>query len=789
MYRYGLVLLLCVCTTAFAQVPPFGAPVPLTSTRYETVSGDPLLRSDGRNAFLFWMDGQLAEQLRGQLRVTRLQAGERNIGRPVFDTPVTTVRVRHDFDAVWTGTHFVVAAAIDFRIMGRIVDAAGNPSGEPFVIAEEGWSPRMAFNGMHILLVHEGQQTSSLLLTPDGRPAAEPALLFQGAILQESPAMASDGKRFAVIVSTQFGPRLLLFDENGHRGAEIVLSDSRHWSIASDGARYLVVSNDGARIFDANGNDTGSTLALPDVANGSPNEIPFIFASRVSTVWTGTMWGISFVLGSYLHVLNVDAEARTVLSQDRIEATTGTILAMDRQVVASWNAAGGIYVATGSQPVSVAASRQWLLATATSSTGTLVVWEEPGNGRSAIRAGVRGRDGSWREGELTASAIVWPEYLPSPAAIAASDGSGFLVAVNQMLFALDANGARLPAQPPPLSFPPTGIAWTGSSYGVAGFDGSGMLRTALLSPGGMILGRGTVPFGPRLSAAMIASTGDGFYVAWHRFDCYEFPCGPTELAGVALDSSLRLLDSAPRTFAREDLHSIAGLGTNGRRYVLAYGTSRGIVAAHISPAGVEETVIAPESGRSVTVTRAGDGVAIGWIHDVYDTYPYVAELRVATLDDAGQASAPVTLDRDTTSVLGSAIAAHPDGTMLFLRSSFQTAAPFHGSSRVMLRAGSFALPQRADAPQLRARADGGTAHLEWTAPAQRADGYRVEARIGDGLWNEIDSVLDASRRTLDVPLLQPAAMTLFRVRAFNEAGPGTYSAPAVAAPARRRVVR
>jgi hypothetical protein len=783
MYRPAVLLCACITVVAqlFAQVPPFGAPAPLTGTRYETASGDPLLRSDGQNAFLFWMDSQLEEQRRGQLRVTRIDAGERGVGRPVFDTPIGTVRVRHDFDAVWTGTHFVVAAAVEGRIMGRIVTAAGNPSGEPFVIAEEGWSPRMAFNGTHILIVYEGQQDYSRLLTADGKPVTEPAYVFPGAILQESPAMASDGKRFAAIVSTQIGPRLLIFDENGHRGAEIVLSDSRSWSIASDGTRYLLVSNDGAQLFDANGTAAGGTLQLPDTT----------FARRIATVWTGTTWGISYVLGGQLRVLDLDAEARSIRSQETIQAVTGTIIAMNAKIVASWNAAGGIYVATRPQPVSVAASRQWLVATATSATGTLVVWEEMGNGRSVIRAGVRGRDGSWRESEITASTILWPEYLPSPAALAASDGSGFLVSIRQTLFALDANGARLSTQLLPDSLRPMDIAWDGTHYGLVGVDSSNQLRTALLSPRGELLRIGSIPFGGNqyASVAMIASNGDGFYVTWHRFDCYEYPCGPTELTGIALDSSLGLLDSVPRGFAPGNLRSVASLGTNGRRYVLAYSTSRGIVAAHVSPAGVEETVISPEQGRGISVTRMGDRAAIGWIHDDYSTYPYVAEYRVATIDDHLQVSSPVTLERDSTTVLGSAIEAYPDGTLLSLRSSFQTGAPYHGSSRLMMRVGSFALPQRADAPRLNAQTDHGTAHLEWTAPAGDVDGYRVEVRIGDGLWNEIDSLLDASRRTLDVTLSQPAAMTMFRVRAFNDAGPGAYSAPVVVNPAKRRSAR
>jgi len=786
---YRLATLLCACTTVFAhifaQVPPFGAPTPLTSTRYETASGDSLLRSDGRNAFLFWMDGQLEEQRRGQLRVTRIDAGERGVGRPVFDTPIGTVRVRHDFDAVWTGSHFVVAAAVDGKIMGRIVTAAGNPSGEPFVIAAEGWSPRMAFNGTHILILYEGQQDYSRLLTADGRPVTEPAYVFPGTILQESPAIASDGKRFAAIVSTQIGPRLLMFDESGHRVAALELSDSRHWSIASDGTRYLLVSDGGATLVDANGNAIGGTLPLPGTA----------FANRFATVWTGTTWGIAFVTGGKLRILNVDAGARAVLAQDEIAATTGTIAAIDREIVASWNAAGGIYVAArpvvipSAQPVSVAATRQWLLAKATSSTGALVVWEEMGNGRTAIRAGFRRHDGSWRESELSATAIVWPEYLPNSYAIAASDGNEFLVVANQKLFALDANGQLIPSNPLPLAFRATGIAWNGQAYGLIGADSTGVLRTALFSPRGEMLALGSIPLVSNAGLPLIASNGDGFYAAWHKYDCYEFPCGPTELAGVALDSSLQLLDTVPRIFSTGGLYGTAGLGTNGRRYVLAWSSARGIVAAHISPAGVEESVIAPESGRSTTVTRMGDRAAIGWIHDDYSTYPYVAEYRVATLDDNLQASSPVTLGRDSTSVLGSAIAAHPDGTLLFLRSSFQSDAPYHGSSRLMMRVGSFALPQRADAPGLSARTEHGTTHLEWTAPAGPVDGYRVEVRVGDGLWNEVDALLDSSRRTLDIALSQPAAMTMFRVRALNEAGPGVYSATVVVNPGKRRSAR
>src|SRR5687767_3702338 len=121
----GIVLLsFAFAPTLFAQLPSFGTPFPLTNTRYGTAHGTPLLKTNGRDAFLFWTDNHL--------RVTRLRKGERHVGRPVFDFPTSPDFTR--FDVVWTGSHFVVAAE-DWRatrIVGRIVDANGHPAGEPF---------------------------------------------------------------------------------------------------------------------------------------------------------------------------------------------------------------------------------------------------------------------------------------------------------------------------------------------------------------------------------------------------------------------------------------------------------------------------------------------------------------------------------------------------------------------------------------------------------------------------------------------------------------------------------
>src|ERR1044071_2694912 len=133
-----LVLFVVAALPALAQLPPFGNPFPLTDTRYGSASGNLILRTNGKDAFVFWsVPGQT-------MYATKLAAGERHIGRPVFDlSPYSG-----GFDAAWTGDHSVRAgtttksgppAATD--IFSRTVDPKGPPPGEPFTILEHAYQP------------------------------------------------------------------------------------------------------------------------------------------------------------------------------------------------------------------------------------------------------------------------------------------------------------------------------------------------------------------------------------------------------------------------------------------------------------------------------------------------------------------------------------------------------------------------------------------------------------------------------------------------------------------------
>src|SRR5262245_15285048 len=98
-HSLALIVLLIAGATLTAQLPPIGQPFTLTNTRYGTTSGTPVLRTNGRDAFLFWTNNKL--------RVTRLAKADTSLGRLVFDFDVND---RSYFDAVWTGTHFLVIA-------------------------------------------------------------------------------------------------------------------------------------------------------------------------------------------------------------------------------------------------------------------------------------------------------------------------------------------------------------------------------------------------------------------------------------------------------------------------------------------------------------------------------------------------------------------------------------------------------------------------------------------------------------------------------------------------------
>src|SRR5687768_14983628 len=151
MKRLLFVLVLLMSAAAFA------APFPLTNTRYgEAPASSAVLTTNGRDAFVLWMS-------RTTINMTRIVAGEYRVGRPVFSSGSWT-------DIVWTGQYFLAVAASGPNIVGRVLDATGEPVGGVFTIAENGSRPHIAWNGKNALLVYRSDSNSvmAMLLTGTG---------------------------------------------------------------------------------------------------------------------------------------------------------------------------------------------------------------------------------------------------------------------------------------------------------------------------------------------------------------------------------------------------------------------------------------------------------------------------------------------------------------------------------------------------------------------------------------------------------------------------------------------
>ncbi|HYC89341.1 MAG TPA: fibronectin type III domain-containing protein [Thermoanaerobaculia bacterium] len=779
--RYGLLAVLClVVPFAHALTAPVSETFPLADTLYGPSYGEGKLRTDGRHPFLFWIDED-------RLYVTRIDGQER-VGKLVFPFPVTG---EEDFDAVWTGSHFlVVVQSIGYDLLAQLVDASGDPVREPVQLAENALWPRVAFNGSNALVMYNaGDGVMTQLLTPVGRPAGE-AEVLEAALLSSSEFhLVSNGDGFAAIVpeGAHTPQSLYVLSARGRRVSAQTLENSRaDWSLVSNGSQYFAVSGhafgpSSALLFQAD----GTLVTRVDLHPTAGFQRSYRHAAAA---WTGTRWLVALYVenGSFTRLAEIDAEGRIEMLADRTGVSDMQLVNAGGQVSATWTQQGsgivsGPPLSSSTQRVLFAARHQAFLATATSSTGTLFLWRDLEYARGALRAGFRRHDGRWSERELTTEAGY---------AVAASDGTGFVVVTRagfngHQIIRLDVNGNPIPGGTEPFTaFAPLAIASNGTGYAVVGmrmqdYVPNGNLLAAAITGSGVSPVR-EIPFqAAEVVGLDIASDGERYLVSWGvQEECsprIQF-CGAARIAGVLLTGSAAV--EGPLLRLTEDEHSgDHELEWNGREYVLATNAG-GLTAWDISRAGVPlyRHVLNTEHASGISVVPAGDGnVAVAWISD--------RGARMTMLTDSGADPQPLTIDNDPRYFpwYESGLAAIGQGRFAFVFTAPADEAPIHGRRHLMAKIVAPALPSLPPAPVLTVMRFGATVSMEWTASGP-VTGFRVEQRVGDGPWVEVGGWRDADERFLTVRTLDSPQ---FRVRAFNEAGAGPYSAWAV----RRRAVR
>ncbi|HEX2834171.1 MAG TPA: fibronectin type III domain-containing protein [Thermoanaerobaculia bacterium] len=796
MRKLLLSLLLPLLLPVTTQALQFSSAFPVTNTRYGTVAGEGRLASNGNDVFLFWISG-------GSVRVTKLVAGVKRVGQSVLSTTGTTI---DDFDVLWNGSNFIVAATNGTNIVARLVDRTGEPAGIEFVMNGNAFGPRLAFNGSTLLLVHRSYGFSgvaSLPLTKNGAPAGFGGQAVQ--LMGNSFAVTSNGTGFMAISASFQNVSLIRFDANGvindrYELAGAATPGTREVAIASNGAKYLASwFEDGVGGIATIADDSGAHLRIPFAnESGATYEGP-------SAVWSGSDYVLAYVRhavsGSTLQSVHFDTQAAPTIADPEQPAAPSrnatALLSKAGRVLVAWNR--GEDAVVDELPVDTVpdawstygAATQTLLATTTSfADATLVVWSERVNGASSIRFGLRELNGNWSE-RLLANA-------GTTRAIAGTDGANFVIVVAEAdrtstAYRVDARGV-LSGRTTKIPFEATGVAWNGQRYGIVGeragaeqawnnevvaatLDANGTLSATTLLREVDDTGTSDEP--------RIVSNGQNFLAAWMATDnpICPFPCiVGTGVEGTRLGGDLTRLDAEDLAIApRSAVTSAPALAWNGTAYVVAWDDYLTMNVSFVSPGGVVTQMLLADTKTYArypqAVTFSQDhSVLVVWSdpgNGLFGVQPYSPRHRFARVDPNGVVIDSGTILDDASPNFALTSTSY-DG--FYFRDATWTEAPHHGASRVILRVtpqsgiGPLTPP---NPPSVTAHVEGNRMIVEWSE-ATFASGYRIEYRVADGAWNEVAAWYDGQtfRASLSMP-----DNTAFRVRGFNNGGVSAPSAP------------
>ena len=776
-------ILLSIAAAIPASAQSFGKIFPVSNTRYATAPGTSRLAANGRDFFLFWSSER-------KIRATSLAQDGARVGHVVLDT-------NSPFDVAWTGETFLAVSSRPMfegswtdNIIGRVLDAEARPLGEELALVGRGQEPRIAAGPESIVMVYRdkvlGTRVMALGLRGENT-GREIWTISPGG----RPAIAGNGDGFAIALSNADGLRVIMLDRKGRAVSERTLPrptifSDRQVALATDGSRYLLVWSNSGEV-------AAATIGL-NGSFGTPRLIETASVSTPTAAWTGTGWSISYRSPTFgpqsrARVVQLDPSGQTITASEEsgVAATNPSVAAVNGHVMAAWNAGGASSVVelplAANEPrlATYAATQQTILTTASSSEATLIVWREQSETGASIRSGLRTHDGLWTERELTTG---------SGDAVAASDGNQFVVIVakgsTQELIRLDRNGRPLGSS---MTVPGsrTVIAWNGTHYAIV--TASDGLQGLLLSPAGVLSppvairndppddSFGADSFSGRLS---LASNGDGFLLAGETFNCPFLLCSTSGVRAMRLSASLRRIDN--RDLPLDDVFGIlAGAVWNGSEYVVAWRASEsGIHTARVpASAGSPATIARPFSDILATgVASMPDGtiVIVGPAGDRN-------VLRGAILRPDG--SIAQSFDLDASTVTGRPLLTRlPDGIAV-VASSVQDAEPHHGTSHVMMAIARSSVTPPPAAPYVHARLKDGVVLVDWSSSAGTLNGYRLEYRVDDGSWNELDEWFSPGSHHRAIRASSETDFEI-RMRAFNDGGASEYSATAMTKPIRRR---
>ncbi|HEU4889113.1 MAG TPA: fibronectin type III domain-containing protein [Thermoanaerobaculia bacterium] len=772
-------LWLCILLPLLAMpavAAPFGEAFPLTNTRYRSAVGEPRLVTNDRDFFLFWG----AER---KIRAARVDDGEARVSHVVLDT-------YEAFDVAWTGEQYVIVGTRTTygqvnhpALVGRVLDAEAHPVGPEFsVVLPDADNPRIAAGAHSIAVVYtvRNKETRVVILSKNGR-VESPSRVIAPYFATHAVTRRGDG--FLAIVSTNEGIRAVALDRHGQTIADRTFAASpayRYVAVASDGTSSLAMWCDNDEVV-ALPIDEQATFGAPLQLYGTPGS-----HTTPTVIWNGAGWTASYTQHYFSTfaqavILQLDWRAQKILSREEsaMGNVTPTVAALDGRALAAWRPSGQDrapvvaalpLAASQPRPTPWAPTTQTLLASASSSNATLTVWSEPRDGGVSIHAGVRNLQGQWSEQQLGTLPYRIEDVL------AASDGDGFAVAYSSSLIRLDGTGRVTAKVTLPLY--PRVMAWNGTNYGLLDQDGLGVL----VSPAGVM--SAPVDLEMNFDAKVLASDGNGFFVAGDMDFCFFPACGPIPLHGIRLGPDLTRVDAEDYVLRERDGVTLIGVAWDGSRYFAIahdYDSDSSFIAYMPPLAGmVIETKNIEPGIRPEAMTMLRDGtVAIAGRNGTSSRVAFmkVDGTMLQTSEIEGLATAPPRLEPLA------------DGGVAFIASTMQNAAPHDGANRITtaIARSSGVLPP--GSPHVRVRVQNGFIEVDWTAPSGTVNGYRLEYRIDDDEWVELEQWFAPGMQRKVIRKPSFGTQFGFRVRAFNDGGAGLYSATAFTKPSRRRAVR
>jgi hypothetical protein len=758
-----------------AQTVQLGNPVPVTDTRYGSFAANTVLTSNGRDFYAVW-------GARENVRFTRIVENERRVARPIFDG-----RDVRELDMVWTGTYFVVLAESGNDIIGRILDERGDPVSGVFTLRENAATPRLAWDGQHVLVLYQfqmpaGWQIHTLRLRPAPVPVELNGTFVSFAPEQASLDIASNGTTFAAVATTGSETKLTILNAANAIVRQVVGPGGGDAAIASNGSDYLAVT--------AFQNFLDTTVIR---ANGTVEPSVAYPVSGTSTSAPSVAWNAGEYVVSYLVKSGSDTTARVAhikpdqhaLDEDEdaypaLEVSSTSIAAAHGQVLTTWqwndDLTASMRPVTDSDDdpdaLAYGAGEQAFGASASSATGLLVAWSELADGVVGFYTGVRKHDGRWTEQRISPITA-----LPS---LAASDGSEFLVIANQessfTIYNLDAEGKLQGSWAAAASAGTVhDVVWAGDHYVIAYVTPNKTMTLGRLDRNG-VLTQSVVIGGSTdtIDSMSLASDGTSTLVVWQRSR------GEQEwIEATRFNHDLQRLDVTAVAIAGDDSYAPRAI-LDGANYLVVWHTKTELAGATLAktsggPSSVF-TIARPtiQDVRTLRLAKIANGIAAYW--QKFDNEAFLVR---------GTQSTPFETPFDER-----VLVTLPDNSGMFVGTQVNLDAPHHGARRIFRRGVDVVpftgIPNPPPSVTIR-RFTNSQFRIEWIAPAQPVDGYRVEYKVGDGLWLELGRWFDPDERLATWPSVRAGESYQFRVRAFSEAGTSLYTTAGIYTGKRRSV--